>query len=51
MKKTPPSPDSGASQAGLFTKSERNRMVLMVVLLLGLAIGFVASLMQKEKHD
>jgi hypothetical protein len=51
MKKTPPSPDSGAAQAGLFTKSERNRVVVMVVLLLGLAFGFVASLMQKEKHE
>ena len=37
MKKTPPSPDSGASQADLFTKAERNRMVVMVVLLLGLS--------------
>ncbi|MDP6407945.1 MAG: hypothetical protein QGI46_01070 [Planctomycetota bacterium] len=51
MKTPSPSPGAVASQAGLFTRSERNRMIAMVVVLVGLVIAFVASVAQKEKHE
>ncbi len=51
MKRPSPIPGTDAAQAGLFTKSERNRMVVMVVVLIGLVVAFVATLAQKEKHE
>lgn len=38
-------------KAALLNKSERNRMIFMGVLLLGLTIAFAASLLQKSKYE
>lgn len=54
MKHTPPKkPMFGAppEKAGMLNKSERNRLIFMGVLLVGLTIAFGASLLQKNKYE